>query len=176
MYQVYNTESQELNFNIHYLDESVPPLETFDGNWVDLRVIEVKVTRANGEVETHKSSEFDTVTYEQGDVLFVNFGFSLDLVDTVTGEEYVANIFPRSSLFKNFKLFLTNHVGCIDTNYRGTNDYWRGMFYAVGGGEIHKGDRLAQFEVRKPQPKLVLTPVDDLGNNNRGGYGSTGKN
>lgn len=169
-------QEQELHFNIHYLDESVPELETFDGNWIDLRAIEVKVTRANGEVEVHKSSEFDTITYEQGDVLFVNFGFSLDLTDTLNNENYIANIFPRSSLFKNFKLFLTNHVGCIDTNYKGTNDYWRGMFYAVGSGEIHKGDRLAQFEVRKPQPKLVLNSVDDLGNNDRGGYGSTGKN
>ena len=53
---------------------------------------------------------------------------------------------------------------------------WRGMFLAMGKGEIHKGDRLAQFEVKKPQPKLVLHPVDDLGNKERGGYGHTGRN
>ena len=173
MYRVYE---EELNFNIKYLDETVPPLETFDGNWVDLRAIEVKVIRANGEVETHKSSEFETVTYDKDDVLFVNFGFAMDMKDVVTGEEYVANIFPRSSLFKNFKLFLTNHVGCIDHSYKGDNDYWRGMFLAMGSGELHKGDRLAQFEVKKPQPKLVLHSVDSLGNKSRGGYGSSGRN
>ena len=70
---------KDLHFNIHYLDESVPPLETFDGNWVDLRAIEVKVIRANGEIETHKSSEFETVNYEKDDVLFVNFGFAMDM-------------------------------------------------------------------------------------------------
>ena len=31
----------ELNFNIKYLDDTVPDLETFDGNWVDVRTIEV---------------------------------------------------------------------------------------------------------------------------------------
>ena len=56
-YKLYNAVCNELHFNIHYLDETVPPLETFDGNWIDMRAIEVKVTRVNGEVETHKSSE-----------------------------------------------------------------------------------------------------------------------
>ena len=176
MYQIYNASENELHFNVHYLDETVPPLETFEGNWLDLRAIEVKVIRANGEVETHKSSEFETVNYEKDDVLFVNFGFAMDMTDLETGEKYVANIFPRSSLFKNFNLFLTNHVGCIDHSYKGNDDMWKGMFLAMGSGELHKGDRLAQFEVKKTQPKLVLHPVDDLGNKSRGGYGHSGRN
>ena len=104
----------KLNFNVHYLDETVPNLETINGNWIDTRAIEVKVTRTTGEVEVYDSANFDTVTYEQGDILFVNFGFSMDMTDLDTGEQYVANIYPRSSLFKNFKLWLTNNVGCID--------------------------------------------------------------
>lgn len=165
----------KLNFNVHYLDETVPNLETINGNWLDVRAIEVKVTRTTGEVEVYDSANFDTVTYEQGDILFVNFGFSMDMTDLETGEQYVANIYPRSSLFKNFKLWLTNNVGCIDWNYRGTNDYWCGMFMAMGSGEVSKGDRLCQFEVRKPMPQLELHPVSDLGNLNRGGYGTTNK-
>ena len=40
-----------LNFNIHYLNSDVPKLEAFNGNWIDLRCIELKVTRAEtGEV------------------------------------------------------------------------------------------------------------------------------
>ena len=31
-YKLYNAVCNELHFNIHYLDETVPPLETFDGN------------------------------------------------------------------------------------------------------------------------------------------------
>lgn len=166
----------ELNFNIKYLDETVPDLETFDGNWVDVRAIEVKVIHPDGTSETYKSNEFETVEYKRDDVLFVNFGFALDLTDTETGEQYVANIYPRSSLFKNFGLILTNSVGCIDYSYRGSNDYYKGMFLALRDGVVHKGDRLAQFQVKKPQPKLSFNRVDDLGNPDRNGYGSTGRN
>ena len=166
----------ELNFNIKYLDETVPDLETFDGNWTDVRAIEVKVIHPDGTSETYKSDEFETVTYERDDVLFVNFGFALDLTDTETGEKYVANIYPRSSLFKNFGLLLTNSVGCIDNSYCGNTDYYRGMFLALRKGEIHKGDRIAQFQIKKPQPKLSFNRVDDLGNKSRGGYGTSGRN
>lgn len=167
---------KDLHFNIHYLDESVPPLEVFNGSWVDVRAIEVKITRTNGEVEVYKSNEFETVTYEKGDILFVNLGFSMDMTDLETGEQYVGHIYPRSSLFKNYKLFLTNHVACIDSNYNGTNNYWMAMFLAMDKGEVHKLDRLCQIEICKPQPKLVLHEVEDLGNKDRGKYGSTGRN
>ena len=43
----------ELNFNIKYLDETVPDLETFDGNWVDVRAIEVKVIHQDGTSDTY---------------------------------------------------------------------------------------------------------------------------
>lgn len=163
-----------LNFNIHYLNEDVPKLESFNGNWIDLRCIEVKVTRsATGLVEVY-TGDWNTITYDQGDVLFVNFGFAMDMTDTITGEEYVANIYPRSSLFKNFGLILTNHVGCIDHSYKGTTDYWRGMFYAVQSGEVSKHDRLCQFEVKKPQSTITFNEVNVLGED-RGGYGSSGK-
>ena len=72
----------ELNFNIKYLDETVPDLETFDGNWVDVRAIEVKVIHPDGTSDTHKSKEFETVEYKRDDIIFVNFGFALDLTDT----------------------------------------------------------------------------------------------
>ena len=166
----------ELNLNIKYLDETVPDLETFDGNWVDVRAIEAKVIHPDGTSETYKSKEFETVEYKRDDIIFVNFGFALDLTDTETGEQYVANIYPRSSLFKNFGLVLTNSVGCIDNSYCGNNDYYKGMFLALRDGVVHKGDRLAQFQVKKPQPKLSFNRVDDLGNPSRGGYGHTGRN
>ena len=104
----------ELNFNIRYLNDKVPDLEVFDGNWIDVRAIEVKVIHPDGTSDTYKFDDFETVTYERDDVIFVNFGFALDLTDTITGEEYVANIYARSSLFKNYGLLLTNGTGCID--------------------------------------------------------------
>ena len=45
----------ELNFNIKYLDETVSDLETFDGNWIDVRAIEVKVIHQNVTSEKYKS-------------------------------------------------------------------------------------------------------------------------
>lgn len=165
-----------LNFNIKYLDETVPDLEVFDGNWIDVRAIEVKIIRKDGSVEIHKSKDFDVITYDKDDVLFVDFGFALDLTDLDTGKEYVANLYSRSSLFKNFGLLLTNGVGCIDHSYKGDNDTYKGMFLAMRSGELHKFDRLAQFQVKEPQPQIKFNRVDTLGNKARGGYGHTGRN
>lgn len=165
-----------LNFNIKYLDETVPDLEVFDGNWIDVRAIEVKVIRKDGSIEVYKSDNFEVITYDKDDVLFVDFGFALDLTDLDTGKEYVANLYSRSSLFKNFGLILTNGVGCIDHSYKGDNDTYKGMFLAMRNGELHKFDRLAQFQVKEPQPQIKFNRVDRLGNKERGSYGSTGRN
>ena len=48
-------------------------------------------------------------------------------------------------------------------------------FYAVRDGVITGGQRLCQFRLMKNQPELTFTEVHHLGNEDRGGYGSTGK-
>ena len=40
--------------------------------------------------------------------------------------------------------------------------------------EIHKNDRICQFRIQKHQPKIEFEEVESLGNEARGGFGSTG--
>ena len=156
-----------LNFNIRYVDDLVPRLQRFKGNCYDVTAEGISV---NG------VPCYDTVTeYKAGDVLFIKFGFAIDMTDTVTGIKYVGDVKPRSSTFKNYGLILTNSVGMIDNEYNGDDDSWCGMFYAVKDGSITIHDRIAQIEFRKEAEHVLFTSVDTLNNNSRGGYGSTGK-
>ena len=100
-------------------------------------------------------------------------------------EGYVGLIFPRSSLSKQ-DLLLTNHVGVIDSGYRGElilkfkpalRKSWNGGVYEVDNVcEYGIGDRIAQIVIL-PYPKVSFVEVDELSETERGigGFGSTNK-
>ena len=88
---------------------------------------------------------------------------------------YEALVIPRSSTFKHFGLIQTNSVGLIDESYCGDNDQWHFPALAKRDTVIHAGDRICQFRIIEHQPRIVFDPVDSLGNADRGGFGSTGK-
>jgi dUTP pyrophosphatase len=52
---------------------------------------------------------------------------------------------------------------------------WRMPVYAVRDTVIHVNDRICQFRIFENQPKITFDEVESLGNKNRGGFGSTGK-
>jgi dUTP pyrophosphatase len=89
---------------------------------------------------------------------------------------YVGLIFPRSSNSKT-DLYLTNHVGVIDSGYRGEIVF---KFRAISGlwdARIHRtGDRVGQLIII-PYPQIELVESDELSDSQRGegGFGSTGK-
>ncbi len=91
-------------------------------------------------------------------------------------EGYKANVYPRSSTYKNFGIILANSVGQIDESYCGDSDIWRFPAIALKDTVIHKGDRIAQFEIVKKMPEIQFEVVETLGNKDRGGIGSTGTN
>ncbi|MBO6310135.1 MAG: hypothetical protein J6N70_15160, partial [Oribacterium sp.] len=64
----------------------------------------------------------------------------------------------------------------IDETYCGDNDIIRMPVYATRDTELHVNDRIAQFRIIEHQPHIVFDEVDSLGNADRGGFGSTGKN
>lgn len=126
-------------------------------------------------VDLHKGDWIDLATpefikYKAGDTVKVDFGIAMELP-----QGYEAHIAPRSSLFQNTGLILTNGVGVIDNSYCGDNDYWGAKFYATRDGFIHKDQRLCQFRIIENQPSLHFKEVAHLDNEDRGGYGSTGK-
>ena len=89
---------------------------------------------------------------------------------------YEAHIVPRSSTFKNFGVLQTNSMGIIDNSYCGDEDYWRLPVIAMRDTLIKKGDRICQFRIMEKMSNIEVEIVKSLGNENRGGFGSTGKN
>ena len=120
----------------------------------------------------------EDVTINEMDEALIPLGVAMELPIG-----YRANLLPRSSTFKKWGIIVTNSMGVIDHTYCGDNDEWKLAVFCLKGREfvngkkctiIHKGDKIAQFEIVPVMPKVVLEEVDHLGNADRGGFGSTG--
>ena len=134
---------------IKYFTDAIERLTYIDGksDWIDLRASE-------------------EVTLKAGEFCLIPLGVAMELP-----EGYEAHVVPRSSTFKNYGIIQTNSCGIID----GTYDMWRMPVYAVRDTVIHVNDRICQFRIFENQPKITFDEVESLGNKNRGGFGSTGK-
>jgi dUTP pyrophosphatase len=91
-------------------------------------------------------------------------------------EGYVGLIFPRSSNSKT-DLYLTNHVGVIDSGYRGEIMFkYRPKDTLLNAKVYAVGDRIGQLMIL-PYPAIELVEATELSDSERGegGFGSTGK-
>ena len=91
-------------------------------------------------------------------------------------EGYVGLLFPRSSNSKT-DLYLTNHVGVIDSGYRGEIMFkYRGVRGLLDAKIYAKNERVGQLIIL-PYPQIELIESDTLSETERGegGFGSTGK-
>ena len=138
---------------IKYFTDKIEKLDYIDGksDWIDLR--------ASEEVEL-----------KAGDFKLIPLGVAMQIPAGFEG-----HLAPRSSTFKTWGLIQTNSVGVIDCSYCGDDDMWRMPVYATRDTVIHVNDRVAQFRIIENQPKIVFEEVESLGNDSRGGFGSTGK-
>lgn len=165
-----------MELKIVYHDQNMPKLCHVGGynksDFIDLYCVSATVTHADGTVEEFKD-DWEEFSYEQGAVIFVSFGVSIELNDE-NGKQYTALIYPRSSLFKKTGTFLTNSTGIIDNSYNSNKDVWKAMLVSLRSGTIKKYQRLAQFTVVEKTPELKFKEVDDLGHEERGSFGSTG--
>lgn len=145
-----NTET----IKIKYHDPDMPKLTYIDGksDWIDLRSAE--------DVELAK-----------GDFKIISLGISIKLP-----EGYEMVIVPRSSTFKKYGVIQSNHCGVIDESFCGDSDIIGFPAIAMKDTIIHKYDRICQFRIQKHQPKIEFEEVESLGNEARGGFGSTGVN
>jgi dUTP pyrophosphatase len=89
-------------------------------------------------------------------------------------EGYEAHVVPRSSTFKKFGIIQANSKGIIDESYKGDSDQWLFPALAMRETFIPANTRIAQFRIMEKQPELEFLEVARLGNNDRGGFGSTG--
>jgi dUTP pyrophosphatase len=136
---------------IKYLKD-IQKIERFNvGDWIDLRAAE-------------------TVVMKAGEYRMIPLGVAMELP-----KGYEAIIAPRSSTFKKYGIILANSIGIIDEAYKGDGDEWNFLAYATRNTKIHKNERICQFRIIQHQPLIHLLEVDSLGNEDRGGIGSTGR-
>lgn len=137
---------------IKYFDNEIDKIEKINkGDLIDLRAAE-------------------TVEMKKGDFKLIKLGVGMKLPDG-----YKANMYPRSSTYKNFGIILANSVGQIDNSYSGDSDEWKFPAIALRDTVIHKNDRICQFEIQRIQPEIEFEEVEHLDEVSRGGIGSTGK-
>lgn len=142
------------NIRIKYISDQIEKLQYIENksDWIDLRAAEKVILKA-------------------GEFKLIPLGIALELP-----AGYEAHVVPRSSTFKNFGILQTNSMGIIDETYCGDKDQWFFPALAMRDTEINVNDRICQFRIIEHQPKLDFIEVDHLGNADRGGHGSTGKN
>jgi len=106
---------------------------------------------------------------KKGDYAMISLGVSIELP-----KDCYAMVVPRSSTFGKWKLLQANSVGVIDNAYSGDGDIWHFPCIAFEDTYIPKGTRVCQFCIMKCQEDVEFEQVDRLGNEDRGGFGSTG--
>lgn len=112
----------------------------------------------------------ETVEMKAGEYKAIPLGVAMELP-----KGYEAWVVPRSSTFKKYGVLLANGVGIIDESYKGDNDEWHFLAYAVRDTVIRKNERICQFRIVEHQPLIHLEEVVKLGNPDRKGLGSTGR-
>ena len=142
-----------MNIRIKYHSKEIEKLHKIEkGDWIDLRAAE-------------------NVTLQAGEFRLISLGISMELP-----RGYEAHVAPRSSTFKNYGIIQSNCIGIIDESYKGDNDVWKMPVYATRDTTIHINDRICQFRIIEKMPAVTFEEVEVLGNEDRNGFGSTGRN
>lgn len=146
-------EKKAEKIKIKYFSEKIDKLDYIDGksDWIDLRASE-------------------DVALRQGEFRLIPLGVGMELPPG-----YEAHVVPRSSTYKNFGIIQANHMGVIDGSYCGDHDMWYVPVIAMRDTKIKTNDRICQFRIVENQPKIEFEEVEHLTGEDRGGFGSTGK-
>lgn len=126
------------------------PIPECHGEWIDLHTAEDMRMRA-------------------GEYALISLGVSMELP-----RGFYAEIVPRSSTPGRYGVIMANSMGIIENSYNGDNDIWKFPAYAFRDTHIPEGTRLCQFRLVRCAEPVEFEQVDRLGNDNRGGIGSTG--
>lgn len=157
------------------------------GDWIDLRAaedIQIKAPQA-GTLKKHKIDGKE-VSHRDVDfsITLIPLGIAIKLP-----KGFEALLLPRSSTAKKFGIIQANSQGIIDESYQGNNDEWKFPAIGIKDTAIKKGDRICQFRIQLSQKatfwqklkwllssNIEIVEVDNLEGEDRGGFGSTGKN
>ena len=129
-----------------------------------------KITNIENKSDWFDLRSAENISLKAGEFKLISLGVSMELP-----EGYEAYVIPRSSTYKTFGIIQTNHLGLIDEIYKGNNDIWKYSALAMRDTEIKINDRICQFRIQKKMPSVTFEEVYDLENQDRGGFGSTGR-
>lgn len=177
----------KLKIKVKRLNKEIKlPVIISKGEWIDLRAAEtihfnapqagvLKRHKVNGVEEAHRDVTFDSCLVPLGVAMQLPKGFE-------------ALILPRSSTYNKYGVILGNMEGVVDNPYCGEKDEWKFNAIAFRDTTISKGHRIAQFRIQLSQKASIwqkikwllssgvkIVEVDNLGNPDRGGIGSTGE-
>ena len=142
---------------------------------LDTKTIKIKYLPGSPHLTINSNGSWiDLYTYEDtvlqpGDFKIISLGVAMTLP-----EGYAANFVPRSSTFKRWGVLQTNCYSVIDPTYCGDSDIWGYPVYATRAVTIPKGTRLCQFRINKVQPAIRFEEVNNLTEDSRGGFGTSG--
>ena len=170
----------KLKIKVKVLTNGCMPTVINKGDLIDLRAAESYEFHApQAGVQYQKdNTKYRDVKFDEQ---VIKLGVAMELPKGM-----MAKLKGRSSLTKNYGVVMACS-GEIDNSYCGNNDEWLFRVFAIREGKINALDRICQFEIVPSQKATIwqkikwlfssgieLIKVDDLGDNNRGGFGSTG--
>lgn len=173
----------KLKIKVKVLADGCTPTIIDKGDWIDLKAAEdIELPQPHANI-LHKTVKGTYRDVEINSAL-IPLGVAMQLPKGFEGY-----LLPRSSSYKNYGFIVTNSKGIIDQTYCGDNDEWKLPIVSLKPMTIHKGDRVAQFRIQLSQKATLwqklkwlfsngikIEIVDELGNADRDGIGSTGKN
>lgn len=120
---------------------------------------------------------------QKGDFFLIPLGIAMKLP-----KGFEAEIAPRSSTPDKYGFTMPNSIGVIDNSYSGNGDEWKCPALFFKEGVIPAGARICQFRITLSQKAslwnklkwlfssgIELVEVDNLDEDDRGGFGSTGQ-
>ena len=148
-----------MKIRIKYFEGATKLKKIVKGNWIDVY--------ANKDIFV-----------KEGERAMIPLGFALELPSGWEG-----HLAPRSSTFKTWGIIQTNSVGVVDDTYIGDNDQWHMPVFCLQGKEenecykgtwVKQGDKIGQFRIMEVMPEIEFEEVESFGNQDRGGFGTTG--
>ena len=155
-----------MKIKIKVLTEGCMPEIIEKGDWIDLKVAK------NVKLEANISK-----------VNLLPLGLAMKLP-----EGFEAIVAARSSTPKKLGIVEANSKGVVDNSYNAETDEWKFPAIAIRETTIEKGTRICQFRIQLSQKAtfwqklkwlfsngVKLVQVDNLNNEARSGFGSTGE-
>lgn len=175
----------KLKIKVKVLTQGCMPVINEKGDWIDLKsATEMKLDAPQSDVLKRKTVEGERVGHRDVEIptYYIPLGVAIKLP-----KGFEAIIASRSSGPKKLGLLIPNGKGIVDNSYSGNEDQWHYICSPMRETTIEVGDRICQFRIQLSQKATMwqkikwlfssgieLVEVDDLGDNNRGGFGSSG--